>query len=332
MTMLAQVDTHQQKDWAFGLYYEALLGLLDARIERQPGSDTEYAKIEFGVIGVKRWDDLGCSRRIVTGKQSTRNRVKDYRFDKSVCSPNDRSFQGKMLSDFTSVAMFTTAKVRIDYEDGFVNVTKQQVKKAARPLLNLLLDFCYQSTCVGASDEILGKHPGQRLQYRINEMSFALMGLCNWGPNLLIKYESATCYSDWKFRFNDTGFIRICKCDIDCEVQKVSIAMYAIALDIVKILRNEFNSKITMESIFSRENVLDFIARFTTRVALDKFFVKCHVPRTYTFDNTKSNFTLEFFKDHILSKEEALEPKKFNPVKSDRADPFNSSSIPDSNQ
>ena len=158
-------------------------------------------------------------------------------------------------------------------------------------------------------------------------MSFALMGLTNWGPNKLIKYESSPCYDDWKLNLIQTGFIRICKCnDPSCEVQKISIAMIGIAMDVVKILRDEFGAKITLESIFSRDNVLYFISKYTTRVALDKFLVKCNVPRSYTFDNTKNDFTINFFNDHILSKAEALEPKAFKAVKRTGDDPFTSDS------
>ena len=220
--------------------------------------------------------------------------------------------------------MFTIANVKADYENGFVNVKKQQVKKAARPLLNLLLDFCYQSTCVQASDEILDSHPGQRLQYRINEMSFCLMGLTNWGQNKLIKYESSPCFEDWKLNFIQTGFFSLCKCDIGsgCEILKVTLAMIGLAMEVVKILRGEFGAKITLESIFSRANVLKFISRCTTRVALDKFLVKCEIPRTYVFDNTKTGLTLNLFEDHILSKAEALEPKVFVGTKKTGTDPF----------
>ena len=220
--------------------------------------------------------------------------------------------------------MFTTDNVKVDHELGYINVKKQDVKKAARPLLTLLRDFAYLSTCVTDDDEILDSQPAQRLQYRINEMSFALMGLTNWGPNLLIKYESSPCYADWKYNFVTKGFIGFCACDVgsDCEVHKITVAMYGIAMDVIKILRDEFQSVLTMESVFGRRNMLEFIKRFTTRVALNQFLVKPKVARTYTFDNTKQNLTIEFFKDHILSKEEALEPKRFNPVITTRADPF----------
>ena len=164
-------------------------------------------------------------------------------------------------------------------------------------------------------------------------MSFCLMGLVHWGQNRLIKYESAPCFSDWKLNFVETGFIKICDCDSSCEVQKVAIAMYGIGMDVVKIMREEFDSTITMESIFSRSNTLDFMSRFTTRVALDSFFVKCDVPRVYYFDNTKKKMALEYFKDHILSKSEALEPKRFKAVNKTGTDPFVSSdSQPNSNQ
>ena len=316
------------------MVYQALLSLLESEIETQDCTGIEFLKGEFGVIGVKSLDDLGCSRRIVIGKQSTRTFSRDYRYDSSITAKDDRSFQGKMQSDLLSIGLFTCSKVTPEYELGYINVNKQQVKKASKPLLTLLLDFAYQSTCVRASDEVLERHPGQRLHYRVNEMSFAMMGLSNIGPNRLIKYESSPCFPDWRLHFVKTGHIYICQCDADagCEVQRIALAMYGIALDVVKILRSEFKAKITLESMFSRSFVLDFIMRFTTRVALDKFLIKCHVPRSYVFDNTKSNFTIDLFKHHILSKDEALEPKKFNPSNSDRADPFVGRSQTDNQQ
>ena len=87
------------KDWAYGLYYEGLLTLLDADL-RTDDKGTEYIRAEFGVIGVDGWDALGCSRRFVTGRQSTRNFVRDYRYHESVTGPDNRTFQGKMQSDF----------------------------------------------------------------------------------------------------------------------------------------------------------------------------------------------------------------------------------------
>ena len=95
---LGQVDTHQHKDWSFGLFYEGLISLLDADLA-ESSDGVQFVKCEFGAVGVDKWDGLGTTRRFVIGRQTHRNYYRDWRHDKAVTSPDDRTFQGKCHAD-----------------------------------------------------------------------------------------------------------------------------------------------------------------------------------------------------------------------------------------
>ena len=116
---LAQVDCHELRDWAYGLYYETLLSLLDAEVHTHGG--TEYIRAEYGVIGVDKWDGLGATRRFVTGRQSTKSYSKDYRFDSYVTGPDGRTFQGKMQADL--IRLVTTLIMSISIQWTFLSST-----------------------------------------------------------------------------------------------------------------------------------------------------------------------------------------------------------------
>ena len=209
--------------------------------------------------------------------------------------------------------MFTTAAVRIDNEDGYINIAKRSVFPGSRQLLVMLRDYVYQATCIRAPEATLLAHDGHLVQKRINQLSFCCMGIVNWGPNQLIKYESAKCFSDFKFNFVNTHFMRICDCQDKCDMQEMMLIIFGIVLDIVKYLRSNFNARITLEAVFSRRNTLDFISRYTTRVGLDRFKIIDSVPRSYKFDNTRTKWSVTVFEDDILHKDEALKPKVFKP-------------------
>ena len=95
-------------------------------------------------------------------------------------------------------------------------------------------------------------------------------------------------------------------------MKKHTIVIYSLCLDIVKILRNNFKAKITLESIFSRRNVLDFISKCTVKVGKDKFKVRDNIERQFYPSNTQLKYVLKILEDDIVYHQEALEPRVFS--------------------
>lgn len=69
---IAQLDCHQCRDHDWGMIYAGMLALVNSEtVEHTVDGETiKYIRGKNGMVGVRKWNDLGTSLRVVVGKMS----------------------------------------------------------------------------------------------------------------------------------------------------------------------------------------------------------------------------------------------------------------------
>ena len=296
-------------DFSFGMAYTALCQLDDAVIDKETVSCvvTEYTKCEHGILGVKGFDELGTGRRIVVGKQNIHNSSGIPRTPKD----DDLRYRGKLHSDLLSVMIVFCNKVTFTLEDGHVTILKEQVRSDMRPLLEALIDCQYRNLCVNSWGPGEARRPiSARVQDMIVQVSWLLRGYVNRHSEFpLAHYEKEQCFVTSRDNFLEKHFLRVCDCSSPCRLQSDILTIYGCLLEIVRISRQELTPNLTLQDFVGWSNCLDFLSRFTQKVAMNQFRVKSSVPRYVERSSEIQAMNIHVFTDDIVTKDELLKPR-----------------------
>ena len=298
---------HQCREHDWGMVYSAMLNLIQAEKVKTEvdGKEIEFVKAPNGMVGVHGWDQLGTSVRIVIGKMS------NTRHDDS---SNPRTWPGKLHTDILVICMMTCGNVTFGSDTGFINIHRENIMPAAKHLLLCLTENAYQMHCLPTPVSTLQKTPGWWIQLRMCEMAILLQGFTNQSDYKLIDYEDCPCFIDTKLRFLRTHYLRLCDCVTDCQLKNHITLVYCLVIDIIKMMRKHYKAKITLENIFSRKNVLDFISKMTVKVGFERFRIRDTVPRIFETTHASAVMTMQgYLNDDILHKNEALVEKAAKP-------------------
>ena len=197
--------------------------------------------------------------------------------------------------------------------EGFINFKKENIKPQSRRILESLLDYNYKSLGLKLGQGKLDNHPGRMIQLRVRQLSWLLQGIVDWTPeDPLIEYETEVCFATEKDNFIETKFLRVCPCNDTCAWRMTTLLIFGLAHDVVKRVRNDLNVPITLESIFSKDNVFKFLSKYTEMTGPGQFRVKSTVPRVLDLPNIKAEIDLSInvFTDGIVTRNECLEPVK----------------------
>ena len=301
---VCQVDAHQTQDYSFGMVYVAMCQLDEAVIDKE--TVTEFTKCEHGILGVKGFDALGTGRRIVIGKQNLHNKSGIPRTPRD----DDLRYRGKLHSDLLSVMILFCSKVSFTLTEGHVTIEKEQIKSDMRPLLDSLIDFQYRNLCINSWGPDVFEHASARIQDMIIQVSWLLRGFVNRHPEFpLAPYEGEQCFVTTRDDFLKKHFLRVCDCSSPCRLQSTILTVYGCLLEIVRNARRELVPTLTLQDLVGWSNCLDFVSRFTRKVALNQFRVIGSVPRYVERSSTEEGMNIRVFTNDILTRDELLTPR-----------------------
>ena len=180
-----------------------------------------------------------------------------------------------------------------------------------RPLLEALIDFQYRNLCVNSWGPGVTRRPSAgRIQDMIIQVSWLLRGFVNRHPEFpLAHYEREQCFVTARDNFLKKHFLRVCDCSSPCRLQSDILTIYGCLLEIVRIARQGLTPTVTLQDFVGWSNCLDFVSRFTQKVALNQFRVKSSVPRYVERSSEIPAMNIHVFSDDIVTKDELLKPR-----------------------